>query len=312
MPPVVVETDGVSVSYRSRVGRPRLRVLHDARLTVQEGTVHGLLGPNGAGKTTLLRTLVGLCFADEGRYSLFGQIQPRFGPADLTGVGALIESPRFVPSLSSVRNLFLRTGCPSKEVTDVLSRVGLNASAHRSAGTLSLGMRQRLALASALLTGSRLLILDEPMNGLDPDSIALVREIIVAFRDRGGTVLVSSHNLAEMQATADTVTIINDGVTVLAGPLNELLEADESSTAMRIECSHPEVLAHAIRDDHPGCQVRVSDDTVFVSGVTPSSIQQNLAKSLSRGVEIRRLEQSRQTLEDVYMTLRNCGKDARD
>jgi ABC-2 type transport system ATP-binding protein len=196
----------------------------DLTFSLDAGTVTGFLGPNGAGKTTTLRLLLGLAAPTAGRALVFGHpYQDLEDPA--RRVGAVLESNDFHPGRSArdhLHTLALAARIPSVRVAETLELVELTAAADRRVKTFSLGMRQRLGLAGALLGGPELLILDEPANGLDPEGVHWLRAFLRRFAERGGTVLVSSHVLAEVAQTVDQVVVIARGRLATAGTLDEL------------------------------------------------------------------------------------------
>jgi ABC-2 type transport system ATP-binding protein len=191
---------------------------------VPPGTVTGFLGPNGAGKTTTLRILLGLVAADEGTATINGL---RYGelPEPLHQVGAVLEASSFHPGRTARAHLRIQAlaaqADPSR-IDDVLAVVGLVGAGDRRVGGFSLGMRQRLGLATALLADPEVLVLDEPANGLDPEGIRWLRGLLRGFAEEGCTVLVSSHMLAEVAQTIDSVLIVNHGRLVAQGPVGEL------------------------------------------------------------------------------------------
>lgn len=181
-------------------------------LHVQENSVYGLLGPNGAGKSTTLKMLTGLLRPTSGEISFSGH---RWKRGDLMQIGALIEMPPLYENLTARENLKVRTvmlGLPGSRIDEVLQIVDLTGTGNKRAGNFSMGMRQRLGIAIALLNNPRLLILDEPTNGLDPIGIEELRELIRSFPGQGITVILSSHILSEVQQTADHIGIINNGI----------------------------------------------------------------------------------------------------
>jgi ABC-2 type transport system ATP-binding protein len=196
----------------------------DLTFSLQAGTVTGFLGPNGAGKTTTLRVLLGLAEPTAGRTLVFGRrYQELDQPARLAG--AVLESNDFHPGRSGrdhLRVLALAADIPASRVDEVLDLVGLLASSGRQVKTYSLGMRQRLGLAAALLGEPELLVLDEPANGLDPAGVHWLRTFLRSFADGGGTVLVASHALAEVAQTVDRILIIDQGHLVASTSLEEL------------------------------------------------------------------------------------------
>jgi ABC-2 type transport system ATP-binding protein len=198
--------------------------------SLEPGTLAGFLGPNGAGKTTTLRLLLGLAEPDAGEAFVFGR---RYGELDrpTRRVGAVLESNDFHPSRSGrdhLRTLALAAEISESRVEEVLEVVELGAAAGRRVKTYSLGMRQRLGLAGALLGDPELLVLDEPANGLDPAGVRWLRTFLRGFADGGGTVLLSSHVLAEVAQTVDRVVIVHRGRLVASAPLDELTGAAQT------------------------------------------------------------------------------------
>ena len=219
---------GLAVATRGvfkRYGRqPALRGLD---MSVPTGKVYGFLGPNGSGKTTTLRLLAGLISPDAGSMTLFGEPYTWRDRTRLFRVGSLIETPAFYPYLSGRENLVViaATGAPTprSRVEEVLDYVGLKERANGPVKTYSLGMKQRLGLAAAMLSDPDLLILDEPANGLDPAGMVALRETLRWVTGQGKTVLISSHLLDEVEQLADVVGIIDQGRLLREGPLDELL-----------------------------------------------------------------------------------------
>ncbi|GAB2963059.1 ABC transporter ATP-binding protein [Hymenobacter coalescens] len=202
------------------------RILRDVSLQVPSGSIYGFLGPNGAGKSTTLRLLLGLLPAPAGSVRLFGHDLARQREAALSRVGALIESPSLYDHLSGHDNLEVTRRLrrlPRHRTAEVLALVGLTADAHRPARQYSLGMRQRLGIALALLPDPELLLLDEPTNGLDPNGIIELRELLLTLqRAHGKTILISSHLLSEIERVASHVGVIQQGELRFQGSLAEL------------------------------------------------------------------------------------------
>ena len=205
-------------------------------LDVPQGAVYGFLGPNGSGKTTTIRMLLGLVHPTEGRIALLGEPMPDRSGGVLPRVGSLVEGPAFHPYLSGRANLARldaadRHADPStarKRIDAALERVGLLAAARKRYRAYSLGMRQRLAIAGALLGDPEVLMLDEPANGLDPDGIRWLRTMLTGFADAGGTVFVSSHFIAELATFAHDLVVVGNGRLITAEPLAETLDRDRS------------------------------------------------------------------------------------
>jgi ABC-2 type transport system ATP-binding protein len=196
----------------------------DLSFEVRPGTITGFLGPNGAGKTTTLRMLLGLVAPDAGSATINGQHYTEL-PEPLHQVGAVLEASSFHPGRTARAHLriqALAADADPSRIEDVLDLVGLTDAAGRRVGGFSLGMRQRLGLATALLADPEVLILDEPANGLDPEGIRWLRGLLRGFAAEGGTVLVSSHMLAEVAQTIDSVVIADHGRLLAQGPVAEL------------------------------------------------------------------------------------------
>ena len=227
----VPAASGLALSVRGLVKRFGDRTaLAGLDLSVPPGVVYGFLGPNGAGKTTTMRVLTGLIHADAGTVEMLGERFTRGHRRLLFNVGALVEAPAFYPYLSGRANLeaLAATGVatPRARIGELLEQVGLTDRASDKVSRYSLGMKQRLGIAAALLGDPKLLLLDEPANGLDPAGIVAMRDTLRTIASTGKTVLVSSHLLPEIQQMADVVGIINRGRLVREGPIQQLLSGE--------------------------------------------------------------------------------------
>jgi ABC-2 type transport system ATP-binding protein len=239
MSDLVLETRGLRKVFRDR--GHRVVAVDGLDLTVERGGVHGFLGPNGSGKTTTIRMVLGLARPDAGEIRVLGESLPDRLPEVLGRVGAVVEQPQFSPDLSGRRNLQLlarSVGLPNSRVDEVIEQVDLSDRARRRYGRYSFGMRQRLALAAALLKKPELLVLDEPTNGLDPGGISDMRKLIADLGESGVTVLLSSHVLAEVQQLCTSVSIIGDGTLLASGRVDELL--GESTAHTRVGVGDPD------------------------------------------------------------------------
>ena len=233
----VIEIRGLRKTYRRFRGGSTV-ALDGLDLTVGQGGVFGLLGPNGSGKTTTIRCLLGLAHASGGSCTVLGK-EPTRGLQDVIHrIGALVEAPAMFPNFSGRRNLEILAAVgrlPKERIDEVLEQVDLSARAKDRVKTYSLGMRQRLGLAAALLRDPELLILDEPANGLDPAGIREVRELLRRLAAEGRTVLVSSHILSEIQQTCDRVVILQRGRCITQGDVDDVLSRGrKSGLLMRI------------------------------------------------------------------------------
>ena len=272
--------------------------------TVDAGTVTGFLGPNGAGKTTTLRMLLGLVAPTSGRATFDGQLFADLADPART-VGAALESSSFHPgrtALDQLRVLCLAAHLDQRRAGDVLALVGLAEVAGRRIHTYSTGMRQRLALAAALLGDPQVLLLDEPANGLDPEGIAWLRGLLRHMADSGRTVLVSSHLLAEVAQTVDQVVILNKGRLVRAGSLDDLV----ASSVVHVIARSPGIealaarLADGIDGQRPSDIRRLGEDTLAVEGVPMAMVGR---AALQARVELHELREEHTDLEDVFLAL---------
>jgi ABC-2 type transport system ATP-binding protein len=288
-------------SLTKRFGR--VTAVDGVSFDVPSGVVTGFLGPNGAGKTTTLRMLLGLARPTSGTATIDGVPYARL-PDPVGAVGAVLERSGFHPGRRGrdhLRTVARAAGIPEARVDETLRLVGMEQSGGRRVGGYSLGMRQRLALATALLGDPDILILDEPANGLDPQGIRWLRDFLRAYAAGGRTVLVSSHVLAEMSQTADAVIVIARGKVVAQGQIAELAAP---SGAVEVRSPGAERLAAALRSRGFGVEAG-SDGTLIVTGAEPAEIG-DLA--LSEGVAIHRLAERAASLEDVFLEL--TGEEA--
>lgn len=215
MPELILETRGLKKYYGKQLA------VKDVSLKIPRGTVYGLLGPNGAGKSTTLKMIMGLINPSEGEIIVFGEPWQR---RHLERIGSLIESPALYGNLTAVENLMVHAklmGIPKEKIYDVLELVDLKNTSKKLASQFSMGMKQRLGIAIALIGDPELLILDEPTNGLDPVGIQELRELICSFPKKGITVLLSSHILSEVSQIVDNIGIISEGMLKYQGEINQ-------------------------------------------------------------------------------------------
>jgi ABC-2 type transport system ATP-binding protein len=286
-----------------------LRAVDDLTFEVAQGRVTGFLGPNGSGKTTTLRMLLGLVSITDGAATFGGR---RYAELEhpIHHVGAVLEATSFHPSRRAedhLRAVAIAARLPLGRVDETLELVGLADVARRRVGKFSLGMRQRLQLATALLGDPEVLILDEPSNGLDPQGIQWLRTFIRHQASLGHAVLVSSHLLSEMEETVDDVVIVSHGKLVLQTTLAELANRAGTSTGMRIRT--PELARlMTVLDAIPVAYVQTGGDTVAIAGATPEWFGPLAAQ---HQIVLYELVHDRSSLEDVFLQLTH-GFDAAD
>ena len=297
-----VETRGLT----KRFG-PRAAVDH-VDLLVPQGSAFGYLGPNGAGKTTLIRVLLGLTRADSGMISLLGIPVPGQRRRALARVGAIVDEPRFHGHLTGRENLKIlaaaRGGGAADQIAPALDRTRLTQRADDKVSAYSMGMRQRLGLAACLLADPQLLILDEPMNGLDPAGMHEMRDMVRGLVDEGRTVMLSSHLLDEVERTCDAVAIVDHGQVIRQGPIDELTGA--GGAAVEVQCSDAPAAARALGQGTIASRVAVSEDRLTVT-LAAGSAREQIAEINHRlaeaGISVYSLRQTHASLEDWFLSV---------
>jgi ABC-type multidrug transport system ATPase subunit len=303
----VVRTEGLTKSFG------RLTVVDDVALEVLPGDVFGFLGPNGSGKTTTIRMLLGLVAPTAGRVEMLGRPMPDNAHTVLEHVGALVEGPGFYPSMSGRRNLAQfdaagRSGRRStrrRRIADALERVGLANVDRRPVKAYSLGMRQRLGLAAALMRQPQLLVLDEPTNGLDPQGIREIRALLAELAAGGATVFLSSHLLGEVELICTRAAMMAQGRLVAQDSVENLL-----APTGRLVIDTPDVdAAMALLGGRGGPVERDGERVkVALNGHRPEDLNHALVHA---GVRVRELVVERRSLEDAYLGLTGGSGDAR-
>jgi ABC-type multidrug transport system ATPase subunit len=307
-PELAIETHALSKRFGHQAA------VSDLALAVPRGSVFGFLGPNGSGKTTTIRMLLGLSSATAGEIAVLGRSIPDAAAHVLPRVGALVEGPAFYPFLSGRENLrrldtanrHAPSSTRSSRIDAALDRVGLTHAAGKAAHAYSLGMKQRLGLANALLTPRDLLVLDEPTNGLDPQGTREVRSLIRSLASDGTTIFLSSHLLAEVEQVCSHVAVMSTGRLVAQGSLDELraqgservaVHTPDAAEARRVFA----VLGLSPDDDHDD---RVSAD--LPRGVPPEAVTAALVRA---NVRVRGLAVEGASLEDRFVALTGEGFD---
>ena len=303
--PLAIQTQGLGKRFGARAA------LDGVDLEVPRGVAFGFLGANGAGKTTLIRLLLGLARPTSGTMRLLGRELPGGSAEALARVGAIIEEPRFHRHLSGRENLHVNAAARDRSahgrVDAALERVGLVHRSDDRVRTYSMGMRQRLGIARCLMADPELLILDEPMNGLDPAGILEFRNLIRDFVDEGRTVMLSSHILDEVEKTCDRVAIVDRGEIVLSGSLDELRR--EGKPRVLIEVDAP-TKARTLLAGVPGVLALSGDDGVIEASLADVDLVPELNRRLvESGIPVRRLEPVRASLEERFLAITSRLED---
>jgi ABC-2 type transport system ATP-binding protein len=295
-------TDGQIVVSGLTKHYARVRAVENLSFTVQPGRVTGFLGPNGAGKTTTLRMLLGLVTPTRGTATIGGQ--PYSSLHDpLRHVGAVLEASSAHKGRTGRNHLVVTcaaAGFPASRADEVLALVGLTPAAKRKFKGYSLGMRQRLGIAQALLGDPRVLILDEPANGLDPEGIRWMRELLQSLAAQGRTVLVSSHLLSEMELLADDLVIIAAGQLVRQGTVTEILDSMAHGARVRVRTPNPQALEAAVREKGGAMGAGGENGSLIVTGLDAPQVG---AAAFAAGVELHELTPERPDLENVFLAL---------
>lgn len=294
--PSVLSIQHISKSYGP------IQALKDVSFEVPEGSVFGILGPNGSGKTTLLGTLLDVLKGDSGSYSWFGGME--HGTARKQ-IGALLETPNFYHYLSGYNNLEINAAIKERGLDDrmrVLEQVGLTNRKDSKFQTYSLGMKQRLAIGAALLGNPRVLVLDEPTNGLDPAGIAEIRELIKKLNREGITILIASHLLDEVEKVCTHVAILKTGNLLLHGAVDEVLQSEDT---IEVSAADMSALEQALQNLDGIKKIRKTNNVLqltYDEGIQPAVINGYCA---SKGIILSHLVIKKKSLETKFMELTN-------
>ncbi len=302
----VIRTSGLTKRFGS------FTAVDSLDLEVVEGDLYGFLGPNGAGKTTAIRMILGLVFPSEGEIELLGHHTAKGRRGALAHVGSLVEGPGFYPSLNGRRNLAMfdaaGPGGPMRgrraRIASVLEQVGLGSIDRRPVKAYSMGMRQRLGLAAALLRRPRLLVLDEPTNGLDPQGIHELRTLFSDLVAGGTTIFLSSHLLAEIELLCGKAAMMSGGRLVAEGTIDEL-----RSPTGRVAVTTPDAAAAIAA--LPGLAVSLTDPERLVVTLNGTSADEINRQLVMAGVRVSELVVERRTLEDAFLGITGGSGDAR-
>ncbi|WP_299273217.1 ABC transporter ATP-binding protein [uncultured Georgenia sp.] len=279
----------------------------DVTFTIPAGTVTGFLGPNGAGKSTTMRMIVGLDRPTSGTVTVNGAPYPRHR-APLREVGALLEARAVHPGRTARSHLTALAAShriPRKRVDEVIEMTGLGPVANKRVKGFSLGMGQRLGIAVALLGDPHTLILDEPVNGLDPEGVTWIRTLVRQLAAEGRTVLLSSHLMSEMAQTADQLLVIGRGRIIAAGPVQEVID---SATGAVVKVRSPQATELAARLEVDGARVQITADALDVRG---ASVEQVGTLAARHGIVLHELRLQRASLEEAYLNLTSSAVEYR-
>jgi ABC-2 type transport system ATP-binding protein len=295
-----VETHGLTKRFGDNIA------VNGVELLVPRGCAFGYLGPNGAGKTTLIRVLLGLTQADAGTMSLLGYTVPKHRDVALARVGAIVDEPRFHGHLTGRQNLQIlaaaREPAARDRIDSALDRVGMLSRGGVKVSKYSMGMRQRLGVAACLLGDPQLLILDEPMNGLDPAGMHEMRDMILSLVAEGRTVVLSSHLLDEVERTCDAVAIVDRGNIIRQGPIAQLLSG--ADVVVQIDCSTPDSAASLLTGMKVDVRVDVQSEGVTVSmptGTPRDAIAEINRRLVEGGTSVFRLQEIQVSLESWFL-----------
>jgi ABC-2 type transport system ATP-binding protein len=298
---LAVETRGLVKRFGTNVA------VNGVDLLIPRGCAFGYLGPNGAGKTTLIRVLLGLTHADAGTMSLLGHPVPKQRDVALSRVGAIVDEPRFHGHLTGRQNLQVlaaaREPAARARIDPSLERVGMLQRADDRVSKYSMGMRQRLGVAACLIGDPELLILDEPMNGLDPAGMHDMRDMIRSLVAEGRTVVLSSHLLDEVQRTCDAVAIVDRGNIIRQGPIADLLAG--TSLSLQVTCSEPDRARSLITGANVGA-ITIEDQPEGLAITFPAGTSRDVFAEVARvlvtgGVAVYRLEPVQASLESWFL-----------
>jgi len=280
-------------------------VLRKINLMVPKGSIYGFLGPNGAGKTTTLRLILGLLKRQTGSINVFNVPFDENRIEILNQTGSLIESPSLYSHLTAYENLnVLRKiyQCPESRINDVLELVGLSNTGKKKSGLFSLGMKQRLGIAIALLNNPSLLILDEPTNGLDPNGILEIRELLKRINAESGiTIVISSHLLSEIEKLVSHVGIINNGTMSFQGTLSELKSQKLHASGVLFK-TNDAIRSQMILKAN-GIDTQISDDSLIIPVFEPKQISLLNRKLMEDGIEVHEISPINNDLEKIFMNL---------
>jgi len=281
------------------------RALDQVNLRVREGSIYGFLGPNGAGKTTTLRLLLGLLKKQKGEIKMLGKSFDEHRIEILQNIGSLIESPSMYSHLTAVENLTVWQKvyqCPKTRIPEVLKLVGLADTGRKKAGQFSLGMKQRLGIAAALLHNPTLLVLDEPTNGLDPGGIIEMRELLRTLnKNEGITIVISSHLLPEIEKLVTDIGIINKGKMLFEGPLRELMRRQQEASYLAFETNNNAAALQLIQSQY--IEAHLKDAKILLPQLPKPAIARLNQALVQHDIEVYGIATVQNDLESIFINL---------
>jgi len=299
----MIKVSSISFSYKKGE-----KIIDDLSFDVPKGSFYGFLGANGSGKTTTIRLMLGLCRIDSGEVLIGGEKVLRNSVKAFSKIGSLIETPSYYGHLTGEENLMLYSKYYSvspQRVSETLKLVGLSYAAGKKASNYSLGMKQRLGLALSIMHNPELLILDEPLNGLDPKGIAEIRELLLHIqKDEGKTIFISSHLLSEIENTCDTICIIDKGKKLFSGEIEKLRKSVIGKSLYLIKCNKPEISAKIITSTSAVETILEKDGFRFATD--DKEIIPEIVRLLTEcKIKIYEVSKIDNNLEELYLKLTN-------
>lgn len=300
----MIKVEKLNFSYQKDI-----KILDNLSFEVPKGSIYGFLGANGAGKTTTIRILLGLCQADSGQIFINGQLFSKANYLQYQNIGAMIEEPSVYGHLSGKENLqFLSKyyNIGTKRIDEVLHMVDLGEVKNKKAKDYSLGMKQRLGIAQSLLHNPDILLLDEPLNGLDPSGIKDIRELLFKLRDQGKTILISSHLLSEVEKSCDYFCIIDQGKQLLSEKVSNMQQMLSKDIQYEIECSNIEK-ARILLSKTQKVELK-NANRLWINLPNDKIISRYIQELNSEGVELYEVRKKENSLEDIFLKLTKLNK----
>lgn len=302
----MIEISEVSKLYKNE------EVVSKVNMDIKKGEIYGFLGPNGAGKTTIMKMILNLVKPSTGEIRINRELIQRKSYKYLKKIGNIIETPVFYNQLTAKENLELHSEYNDRmsnaKIEEVLELVGLKSVGKKSVTEFSLGMRQRLGIARAILTDPEILILDEPINGLDPIGIKEIRELLLFLKNNHGmTILISSHIVSEIECIADTIGVINQGKLLREVQLSEIRANGTSQLVLEID--NPEKAIAVLEEQFGNPEIKQVGKTLYLKNteVDQSSVMQSLVRA---NLKILKIEQHQETLEEYFLNIIKGGESA--